>query len=315
MKALLIMLVILATALGGGALWYFNDTSSGGTAVGPNTGGQSGNSNAKEQALAAVAAKKDLIYLTTPEPGGEITSPLEITGMARGTWFFEGSFPVSVLNRNGQVVARGVAQAQGEWMTEEFVPFRATLTFKSPYISGDPVFFGDGTLVLIKDNPSGLPENDDSLRVPIQFAPNTETKKFSISIPKPVTIYDGIEVMDSVTSVDVSGRGLSGSLKAEVRMLTKLERLDLSNNNFTGLPAEVGQLSELRILNLSNNPFTGLPYELGNLKNLQQLDLRGTQYSEADLAVIRQAWTQEVEVLTDSEEEMVEVEATPTDDE
>jgi hypothetical protein len=105
---------------------------------------------------------------------------------------------------------------------------------------------------------------------------------------KKIKVHDGIEVSEGVTSLDLSGRGLEGSLKAEIRHLTRLQELNLSNNNFTGLPAEVGQLSQLEVLNLSNNPLTGLPYELGNLQNLQTLDLRGTQYSEYDLNIINQ---------------------------
>ncbi len=101
-----------------------------------------------------------------------------------------------------------------------------------------------------------------------------------------VTIYDGISVPVNSTLVDLSGRGLSGSLKAEIRLLSNLRTLDLSNNNFTGLPAEVGQLTSLENINLSNNPLTGLPNELANLTNLKTLDLLGTQYSEQDLAII-----------------------------
>lgn len=47
-------------------------------------------------------------------------------------------------------------------MTEEFVPFTATLRFTSPG--------GHGTLILRKDNPSGLPEHDDALVIPVRFA-------------------------------------------------------------------------------------------------------------------------------------------------
>lgn len=54
----------------------------------------------------------------------------------------------------------------------------------------------------------------------------------------------------------------------------------------TGVPAEVGQLSKLEILDLSNNQLTGLPYELGNLKNLKRLKLSGNNYSQQDLQVI-----------------------------
>lgn len=103
-----------------------------------------------------------------------------------------------------------------------------------------------------------------------------------------IEVYDGIYVRSDERILDLSGYGLTGSLKAEVRRLTQLEVLDLSNNSFTAVPAEVGQLSRLQILNLSENPLTGLPHELGNLQNLQELDLRGTNASEADMTVIEE---------------------------
>ena len=47
-------------------------------------------------------------------------------------------------------------------MTENFVPFRTELEFRTPTTER-------GTLVLEKDNPSGLPENSDELRIPVRF--------------------------------------------------------------------------------------------------------------------------------------------------
>ena len=114
-----------------------------------------------------------------------------------------------------------------------------------------------------------------------------------------VTIYDGMNVPSGTKVVNLSGKGYTGSLKAEVRQLTELRELNLSNNKFTGLPAEVGQLSKLEVLNLSNNPFTGLPYELANLKNLKILDLRGTQYAKADLEVIKKGLPASTQILVD----------------
>lgn len=109
----------------------------------------------------------------------------------------------------------------------------------------------------------------------------------SVPSGKSIEIYDGISVNENTESLDLSGRGLSDSLKAEVRHLTKLKTLNLSNNNFTDLPAEVGQLQQLETLNLSNNPFTGLPHELGNLNSLQILDVTGTQAATFDLDIIK----------------------------
>lgn len=106
--------------------------------------------------------KKDLIVLTLPQPNTIVTSPLELTGEARGNWYFEASFPVKLLDADGNVLAQIPAQAQGDWMTENFVPFKTTLEFTAPATD-------TGTLVLEKDNPSGLPEHADSLIVPVKF--------------------------------------------------------------------------------------------------------------------------------------------------
>jgi len=112
-----------------------------------------------------VLEKNDLIRLTTPRPNEKITSPLTITGEARGYWFFEASFPIILTNWDGLIIAEGFATADGEWMTEEFVPFTVTLTFNA-----DTSVSNRGSLILQKDNPSGLPENDDALEIPIYFS-------------------------------------------------------------------------------------------------------------------------------------------------
>ncbi|HEY4489890.1 MAG TPA: Gmad2 immunoglobulin-like domain-containing protein [Candidatus Paceibacterota bacterium] len=106
--------------------------------------------------------KSNLIQLDIPRPNDIVASPLGITGRARGNWYFEASFPAEIIDANGTRLVILPIQAQGEWMTTEFVPFSGTLTFSIPTTS-------TGTLILHKDNPSGLPENDDSLRLPIRF--------------------------------------------------------------------------------------------------------------------------------------------------
>ena len=110
-----------------------------------------------------LVSKPDLIVIETPRRNQSIKSPLSIAGKARGNWFFEASFPIRLIDGNGNIISRGIATAQGEWMTVEFVPFTAHLEFGTPGTK-------TGTLVLDKDNPSGLPEHADELRVPIIFA-------------------------------------------------------------------------------------------------------------------------------------------------
>lgn len=107
-------------------------------------------------------SKDNLIRLASPQPNSLVRSPLIIHGQARGTWYFEASFPVRLLDAKGTVIIAQPAQAQSDWMTEDFVPFTSTLTFKTPSTT-------TGWLVLAKDNPSGLPEHDDELRIPVRF--------------------------------------------------------------------------------------------------------------------------------------------------
>jgi hypothetical protein len=119
---------------------------------------------------AHIAEKADMIILTVPAPNTVAMNPFLIQGKARGNWFFEASFPVTLTNWDGLIIAEGVATAEGEWMTEEFVPFSANLEYQNPYKAGDPDFMKRGSLILKKDNPSGLPEHDDALEIPIFFA-------------------------------------------------------------------------------------------------------------------------------------------------
>ena len=107
-------------------------------------------------------AKADLIVAESVAPGDTVASPLTVTGRARGYWYFEASFPAELLDANGAQLAIQPAQAQGEWMTEDFVPFSVTLTYPTPATA-------TGTLMLRKDNPSGEPQFDDWLAIPVVF--------------------------------------------------------------------------------------------------------------------------------------------------
>jgi hypothetical protein len=109
--------------------------------------------------------KSNLIRVDNPRPNQEISSPLNIEGTARGSWYFEASFAARLLDANDNVIAVAPIQAEGEWMTTEFVPFSGTLGFKQPTTE-------TGTLVLEKANASGLPEHSDEIRIPVKFSKN-----------------------------------------------------------------------------------------------------------------------------------------------
>jgi hypothetical protein len=123
--------------------------------------------NGRVTVLTTERGNADTLRNISIKPGDFIFSPLTVKGEARGTWFFEASFPIVITDWDGKIIAQVPAQAQGEWMTNEYVPFVATLTFTKP-TPGDPST-NRGTIILQKDNPSGLPEHDDSLEIPIVF--------------------------------------------------------------------------------------------------------------------------------------------------
>ncbi|MDQ3014663.1 MAG: Gmad2 immunoglobulin-like domain-containing protein [bacterium] len=104
----------------------------------------------------------DLIKNISVQTGTKIASPLSITGEARGTWYFEATFPIQLVDANGKMIVETYAEAQGEWMTEKFVPFTAKVIFDTPTTQ-------TGTLIFMNANPSGEPERSLEVRVPIVF--------------------------------------------------------------------------------------------------------------------------------------------------
>ncbi len=151
MNKTILAIVLMAVVLTGAVYWYFSIPTRESASI-----------------VGSEAAKSDLIKISFPRPNDTVESPIVIKGEARGFWFFEASFPVKLLDENGNVVAMGVAQAQGDWMTEDFVPFEAELNFVE-------ILTGTGTLILEKDNPSGLPEYADELRIQVKFKAPQDT--------------------------------------------------------------------------------------------------------------------------------------------
>lgn len=114
------------------------------------------------ESVASPSAKSNLIRVGIPRPDDIVQSPLAAEGEARGNWFFEADFPVRVFDEDGTELGVGIARANGEWMTPDFVPFSAAVQFRAP--KG-----GRGTVVFQKNNPSDLREHDDALRIPVRF--------------------------------------------------------------------------------------------------------------------------------------------------
>jgi len=109
-----------------------------------------------------IVVSNDKIEILSPIPLEMIASPVAVSGMARGYWYFEATFPITIEDSDGNELGQGYATADGEWMTEDFVPFTGSVEF-------DPGSATEGVIIFHRANPSGLPENDNSISIPITF--------------------------------------------------------------------------------------------------------------------------------------------------
>lgn len=100
------------------------------------------------------------VVVTSPKANSTVGNTFVVSGAAPGPWYFEASFPIKIVDKENNFIGQGIAQAQGEWMTTDQVTFTATITLNGTYS-------GPATVVLLRDNPSGMPENDDSVSVPV----------------------------------------------------------------------------------------------------------------------------------------------------
>lgn len=103
------------------------------------------------------------IRVTAPEAYATVTPPLIVRGEARGSWFFEGSFPVRLETEGGETLTQVPARALGEWMTDAFVPFEVSVSFAVPTATS-------ARLVLSRDDPRGNGATNDVI-VPVYITP------------------------------------------------------------------------------------------------------------------------------------------------
>ncbi len=143
-----------------------------------------------------IDSKSDLIVVNSPKPLDLVSSPLSISGEARGYWYFEASFTVRMVDSNGNVLGEHYATAQEEWMTEDFVSFEAELAFDNPQTE-------TGILILEKANASGLEEHADELRIPVRFNADVVPQK-AIQL----YYYDAQKDTDSEGNIMCSENGL-----------------------------------------------------------------------------------------------------------
>ncbi len=99
------------------------------------------------------------------QPNMVVTSPLPLEGVVRGGgWFFEGTFPIEIVDANGTIIGSTTARAEGDWMTTDTVAWTALLPF------APPAYSTSGLVLFKNDNPSGGTSTVRLLQVPVRFA-------------------------------------------------------------------------------------------------------------------------------------------------
>jgi hypothetical protein len=111
---------------------------------------------------AVISDKGVEFVIYSPLDTNAVTCPFVLTGKVPGNWFFEAEFQVRIISRTGEEITSSIASAYGDWMTEEYVDFSAEIFC--------PECKGNAIVILQKNNPSDLEQNDDVATFDIKFA-------------------------------------------------------------------------------------------------------------------------------------------------
>ncbi len=103
------------------------------------------------------------VAISLPHAGDLVTSPAAIEGtVVGGGWFFEASFPITIVDADGTVLGQASAQALGDWTSTGTVPFAASVPFTTPHSATGTIFFA-------KYNASGNPKDVGSFSMEVRF--------------------------------------------------------------------------------------------------------------------------------------------------
>lgn len=118
------------------------------------------NDNYANSVYAYDVMSKEVMNVDYPNYGEIVYSPLDFYGTVKGDWFSEGKFPVKVLDKSGDIVGISVAEAETDFVTNQMINFRGTVTFSTDDETGFIVFE--------KANPSKIGETNN-FKIPIKF--------------------------------------------------------------------------------------------------------------------------------------------------
>jgi hypothetical protein len=102
----------------------------------------------------------ELIQIDGIYPGSIIGSPYRVTGKAKYSWFFEGDFPVTLEDENGNSLCTAPAMALDSRRGPGWIPFKVDIIFIAAPNT-------EARLIFRLDNPSETEGFQRAIEVPI----------------------------------------------------------------------------------------------------------------------------------------------------
>lgn len=224
---------VLGLILGVAIIWGIVTFLQNNTPATPTTPALPANTEVKSEKLESIS-------VSSPYPDQEISSPISIEGHAKGTWFFEAVSLVKVVDEKGTELGTGNIKAVGNWMTEDFVPFKGQITFNKSSTT-------KGFLIFEKSNPSGLKENAEEFKLPINFKEENGqiVKVFFSNTKKDPELLDCTKVYPLERKIDSTQSVAQKALEELLKGPTSAEKTD---GYFTSINTGV-KINKLSITN------------------------------------------------------------------
>ncbi len=129
----------------------------------PNASCGNSNLNKINQEQNTKGFENDDLKLDTFKENDLLNNKEVIKGRMKGSYFFEGTFPIIVEDLNGNILGQTVTTITPNWQSEDLVPF------ETEEIIFDKKENNEGYLIFKNDNPSGLPEYEKIIKIKVRF--------------------------------------------------------------------------------------------------------------------------------------------------
>lgn len=172
-------------------------------------------------------SEHELIQVSFPASGEKVGGEINVTGIAKGGWYFEGEFPIELLTPEGEKLAGFPALAEGEWMREDFVPFSAKLKYPVNQET-------KAKLVLHRNNPSDLREQDAQIEIPVILMPDVSSLRIFWGSKY---LAPGVSICDQVFPAARSGsESMASSREALEQLLQGPTEKETKLGYFSAIP-------------------------------------------------------------------------------